>query len=268
VKHGSALTVSARRVKFNDWTTNFLSLEAEATGIMTTDTTQERFFEVLIAGDRPAARKIVQETMRQGATPETLITDLFWPTFETLERLYRGDQLTRICHHTASRLMRVMVDQNAARLELTGARNRRILAFCGPCEAEELGAQMAVDLLEGCGFGVTFGGGGIANDEILARVHEDKPDVLLMFASAAHDLPDIRRLVDTLHQIGAAPGLQIAVGGGVFNRADGLAEEIGADIWARSPLEMVERLVEEPARRATADQRTVGRNRRRKSAAA
>ncbi len=234
---------------------------------MTTETTQERFFEVLIAGDRPAARKLVQESLRAGATPETLITDLFWPTFETLERLYRSDQLTRLCHHTATRLLRVLVDQNAGTLELNGSRGRRVLAFCGPCEAEELGAQMAVDLLEGCGFSVTFGGGGIANDEILARVHEDQPDVLLMFASASHDLPDIRRLIDTLRSIGAAPQMQIAVGGGVFNRAEGLAEEIGADVWARSPLEMVERLVNDPDRRATADQRTVGRGRRRRSAA-
>lgn len=235
---------------------------------MTTETLQERFFEVLIAGDRPTARRLVQEALRDDGTPETLITDLFWPTFENLERLYRADQLTRLCHHTATRLLRVLVDQNAARLELTGARGRRILAFCGPCEAEELGAQMAVDLLEGCGFTVTFSGGGIANDEILARVHEDQPDVLLMFASAAHDLPDIRRLIDTLHSIGAAPQMQIAVGGGVFNRADGLAEEIGADVWAQTPLEMVERLVNEPERRAGVDQRTVGRNRRRRSAAA
>jgi methanogenic corrinoid protein MtbC1 len=235
---------------------------------MATETCLERFFEVLIAGDRREARHVVEEALAGEGTPETVITDLFWPTYDNLERLYRADQLTRICHHTATRLLRVLVDQNAARLDCSGSQNRRILAFCGPSDADELGAQMAVDLLEGCGFTVTFGGGGIANDEILARVHEDKPDVLLMFSSAAHDLPEIRRLIDTVRSIGAASGVQIAVGGGVFNRADGLSEEIGADLWARSPLEMVERLVEEPERRAAADQRTVGRNRRRKSAAA
>ena len=56
--------------------------------------------------------------------------------------------------------------------------------------------------------------------------------------------------------------MQIAVGGGVFNRADGLAEEIGADLWATTPLSLVEAMIAEPARRAVADQRTVGRKRK------
>ena len=60
------------------------------------------------------------------------------------------------------------------------------------------------------------------------------------------------------------------VGGGVFNRAEGLAEEIGADLWAKRPQELLEKLVAQKDRRATADQRTVGRTRRTtpKSAAA
>jgi hypothetical protein len=72
--------------------------------------------------------------------------------------------------------------------------------------------------------------------------------------------------IDTLHEIGACPTLQIAVGAGVFNRAEGLAEEIGADLWASNPLELAERLVDEPRRRADFSQRTVGRTRVRRAA--
>ena len=46
-----------------------------------------------------------------------------------------------------------------------------------------------------------------------------------------------------------------------------LAEEIGADVWAPSPMEMVETLVEDAGRRAHALQRTVGRTRRKRNAA-
>jgi methanogenic corrinoid protein MtbC1 len=138
--------------------------------------------------------------------------------------------------------------------------------MCGPRDSDELGAQMAVDLLEQAGFSVSFAGGNIPNDEILAVVHENRPDVLLMFAGGANDLPQMRQLIDTLHEIGACPNLQFVVGGGVFNRAEGLAEEIGADLWATSPLELVDLLISEPARRAEADQRTVGRKRKAKVA--
>ncbi len=222
----------------------------------------ERFFETLVSGDRPAAREAVNEAIGSGTTPEALITDVFWPTYELVERLYRSDQLTRLSHHLATRLLRVLVDQNAARLTLKPRTGRTILAFCGPRDSDELGAQMAVDLLEQRGYRITFAGGGIANDEILSMVHDAKPQVLLMFASGANDLPHIRALIDTLGEIAACPNLQIVVGGGVFNRAEGLAEEIGADLWARDPLDLVEALAAEPDRRAAEDQRTVGRKRK------
>lgn len=228
----------------------------------------ERFFEALINGDRPAARDIVQDALKQGATPGHILSDLFWPTFESIEKLYRSDQLTKLSHHLGTRLLRVLVDQNASRFHHKPASGRTILALCGPRDSDELGAQMAVDLLEESGFAVKFGGGNIANDEVMAHVNEYKPDVLLMFASGANDLPNIRALIDQLREIGACPNVQIAVGGGVFNRAEGLAEEIGADLWANSPMEMVDVLINDPSRRAQTEQRTVGRKRRVKREAA
>lgn len=228
----------------------------------------ERFFETLISGHRPAARDIVRDALQAGASPVQLVTDLFWPTYEMIEKLFRGDQLTRLSHHLATRLLRVLVDQNAAMLKGQSTRGRTIFALCGPRDSDELGAQMAVDLLEQAGFTVSFAGGNIPNDEVLSQVHEQQPDVLLMFASGPSDLPEMRQLIDTLHEIGACPNLQIAVGGGVFNRAEGLAEEIGADLWAMSPMETVEMMVNAPTRRAEAEQRTVGRKRRVKREAA
>lgn len=228
---------------------------------------QERFFEVLLSGDRPAARQVVAQAHGAGWSPQQLINDLFWPTYENLGKLFRADQLTTLAHHLGSRLLRVLVDQNAARMPLAPPNGRSILCCCGTTDAEELGAQMAVDLLEAEGFKVTFAGGGIANDEVLGYIQQDQPSILLMFASSPSDLPHIRALIDNFREIGACEGLQVAVGAGVFNRAEGLAEEIGADLWAEGPLEMVERLVAEPARRATAEQRTVGKNRKMRKAA-
>lgn len=233
---------------------------------MSTEVLIERFFETLISGHRPSARQLLDQQLAAGATPDMLITDLFWPTYETVERLYRADQLSKLSHHTATRLLRVLVDQNAAKLDRADFNGRKILALCGPKDADELGAQMAVDMLEAAGYGVTYGGGGIANDEILARVNEDQPDVLLLFASGPTDLPNIRELIDTIREINATPNMQIVVGGGVFNRAEGLAEEIGADLWATDPLELVDLLNENPQRRIESSLRTVGRKKKLKAA--
>src|SRR6185436_6898059 len=111
--------------------------------------------------------------------------------------------------------------------------------------------QMTADLVEADGYEVLFGGGGVANDEILAEIGEQRPDILLMWASAPSDAPNIRQLIDTIRGVNACPKMQIVVGGGVFNRAPGLAEEIGADLWASSPEQLIDKLTTGLDRRAT-----------------
>lgn len=220
----------------------------------------ERFFDSLIAGDRSAAREVVADALRDETPAELLYTDLFWPVYNKIETLYRQDQLSALAHHYATRLLRVLIDQTALRLERRPDRGRSVIAFCGPSDPDELGAQMAVDLLEADGYDVRFGAGGIAEDEILGHVQEEQPDVLLLFASAPQDLPGTRWLIDKLIEIGACEKTQVVVGGGVYNRAEGLAEEIGADLWAETPAEVLQVMEEEPERRMSQDQRTVGRH--------
>ena len=231
---------------------------------MSQETLLDRLFDALVSGNRPEARTIVAESFEQGADAGLIISELFWPVYERVETFHRNDQLSTLGRRLATRLLRVLVDQVALRLDRKPEIGRRVFAVCGPNDADELAAQMAVDLLEAEGYEVCFAGGGIATDEILARVQEDKPDHLAIFASAPTDLPEIRGLIDTLNNIGAcspASGrLQVVVGGGVFNRAAGLAEEIGADLWAETPAEFVEAITDEPERRSTPDQRTVGKS--------
>ena len=126
---------------------------------------------------------------------------------------------------------------------------------------------MAVDLLEANGFALSFTGGGIPSDELHEHIQSSKPDVLLLFASAPGDLPEIRGLIDTLNEIGAVRSMQIVVGGGVFNRAEGLAQEIGADLWATSPMQLVEEMTRQPERRAQAAPHSVGKKRKSRLAA-
>lgn len=212
---------------------------------MNTEMLVERMYESLINGDRVACRTLVQTTIDGGMSGETLLSEVYWPIHEMLERLHRSDQISLVSYHLGTRLLRTLVDQGAARLSIPQVRTETLMAFCGPAQGEELGAQIAVDLLEAAGFDVTFGGGGVPADEIMAQVHARRPDVLLMFASAASDLPGIRTIIDQLREIGAARGTRMVVGGGVFTRAEGLADEIGIETCADNPADLVALLTEE-----------------------
>ena len=56
--------------------------------------------------------------------------------------------------------------------------------------------------------------------------------------------------------------------GGIYKRAEGLAEEIGADLYAPDASTAVQVANENPAQKATLEQQTVGRTRRIRKAAA
>ena len=206
---------------------------------MQQDIAIERLFQSLIAGDRTGARQLVAEYLASGHRSEDLAIDVLWPSMQTLFQMWRNDQLSTLAHRYATRMMRTIVDQAQASYAQAPRNGRRVILACGADETEDMAAQLAADFLEAAGYEVLFAASGVANDELLAETGTRRPDALIMFAAGASDAPRIRQLIDTIHAIRATPGMPIICGGGVFNRAPGLAEEIGADGVATDPVSLV-----------------------------
>jgi methanogenic corrinoid protein MtbC1 len=223
---------------------------------------QERFFTSLISGDRVTARSIIDEALDADTPATRVLSHLLWPTLEHFQTLHRNDQISPLAYNYATRLLRQIVDQMQLRLEQSSRRGLKVLLVSGAEQSEELAAQMAADLLEADGYTVYYAGGGIANDEVIEQLTELKADKLVIFGAVSTTVPATRLLIDRMHEIGANKKAQVVVGGGVFNRADGLSEEIGADLWANDPTDLVEQMQANPERRMASDQRTVGRKRR------
>ena len=222
----------------------------------------EQFFTSLISGSRADARDLVDRLLTANCAAERILTRMFWPTLQQIQELYRSDQISDLAHNYATRLMRSLASQLQPRLEQKDRRHMRVLTISGAEQSEELAAQIVADLLEANGYEVFYAGGGITNDEIVAQIGHLKVNLLVVFGVVAATVPQTRLLIDRLHDIGVCPDLQVVVGGGVFNRAEGLAEEIGADLWASDPEQVVKVIIEEPDRRMQSGQRTVGRRRR------
>jgi hypothetical protein len=76
----------------------------------------------------------------------------------------------------------------------------------------------------------------------------------------------VRRLIDTIKSVNAWPDMRIMVSGGLFDRAEGLWQEVEADLYAATPLEALELAAgETPAPQG--EQRTINRRRRRRQIA-
>lgn len=224
----------------------------------------EELLETCLRGDRDAIRECVDACLER-IEPDELLVEMILPSIERIETLGREDRLTSSAMNVVLRSMRLAAGRLIERLD-GGRRNDGptldILLYSGKDIAEELQGEIMAAVLETDGHRVRFAGGGVPADEILADVGRLDPDLLLLYASAAGDAPAIREVIDSIRGIGARPDMQIAIGGGVFARAAGLAEEIGADLWSDEPALLRRVIVEERDQRAFAEQRTVGRGRR------
>ena len=226
---------------------------------MNTDLFIENLFSTLVSGDRNAPRTLVDAAFDNGISADVVAREVFWPTINNITTLYRNDQITRLAQQYATRALSSLIAHLQLKYEMSESRDRTICLFCGPHELDDLAARLMADILEADGYTVHFGGGNIAQDDILEEVHSRRPDVLLMFSAGGSDGPGIRHLIDHIRGINAFPEMQIVVGAGVFSRAPGLAEEIGADLWAANPEELLEELENNKDIRADLDARTVGR---------
>jgi methanogenic corrinoid protein MtbC1 len=220
-----------------------------------------KYLEALLRGDRKACRGVVEETLQSGIPANSVYLHLIWPVIAEIERLLRMDKVTTIQEHLATRINRTIVDQLQNKLPRRPAKHKKVAVCCAREELQELGAQMIADLFESDGWEVRFLGGGLSNDDIFAFINEYAPDVLTIYGTTPKQAPDVRRLIDRVRGVNAWPDMRIIVSGGLFNRAEGLWEEIGADGFAATAAEVLQ-VASDESQVANPDRRTVNRRKR------
>ena len=210
-----------------------------------------RYVERLLAGDRAGCRSVIGEALQTGTPAGMIYTEVFWPAMAAVERLYREHRIDIITEHMATRINRTLVDQLQSKLPRRESRGLKMIIACGDDEPEEFGAQMCADLFESDGWEVRFLGGGVPSDEIMSLIGAWQPDVVFLYGTKPSGAPGVRALMDQTREVGMCPKVRFMLSGGVFNRAEGLWDEIGADLFAPTAKEALEVALTD--RRAKAD---------------
>jgi methanogenic corrinoid protein MtbC1 len=224
-------------------------------------TVLENYLEFLLDGERTRCRSIIEKTLQSGIPTNIVYSDLIWPMMVEIEKLFRNGRISSAQEHLATRINRTIVDQLQNKLPKKSSRSKKIIICCAEDELQELGAQIMADLFESDGWEVKFIGGGLTSDDILAYLNEYGPDILLVYGTTPKQAPFIRQLIDTIKDVNAWPNMKIMVSGGIFNRADGLWEEIGADLFAATAIEAVQ--IASTKKQPEPQQRTINTRKRR-----
>jgi methanogenic corrinoid protein MtbC1 len=209
------------------------------TTIRTRENALERYLEALLDGDRVRCRSVIEEVLQTGLPANRVYMDIIWPIMVEIDNLYHQDRIDSAQQAFASRINRTIVDQLQNKLPRHTVRSKKIVICSAPDENAELGGQMMSDLFESDGWETRFLGGNVNNDDLLSFIHRYRPDVLLLYGVKAKDAPQMRRLIDTVRKVNACPEMRIMLSSGVFSNAEGLWEEIGADVYASNATEAV-----------------------------
>lgn len=189
-----------------------------------------RYMLPLLAGRRAECFALARGAVMDGWSAESVLRSVVWPSLAQLERLYRDDRVNLAVKQMAVRINRTVADQMQAHLTHAPRRDRRIIVTSADGEPEELGAQIVADLFQADGWDVYLLGGGVPADEILTLVGNVRPHVLLIFGTRPEGVPGVRSLVQMIREIGVGQTMNIIVSGGIYDRADELWKEVGADI--------------------------------------
>jgi methanogenic corrinoid protein MtbC1 len=208
---------------------------------MIDETFLQRYLEAILTGDRRQCRTIIENILHHNSASITgVYSDVIWPIMMELDSLYRNDKITSAQEHLATRINRTIVDQLQNKLPRQPQIDKKVVVCSSLRETSELGGQMIADMFESNGWDVRFLGGGLNNDDILTYIHQFCPNTLIIYGTESAESSEVRSIIDRIKEINAWPEMKIMLSGGVFGRADGLWEEIGADLFAANPIEAVQ----------------------------
>ncbi|MFP4355556.1 MAG: B12-binding domain-containing protein [Phycisphaerae bacterium] len=225
----------------------------------------KQYLEHLFAGKRAQAWQLLVNAHDRGTPARKLLTLVIWPAMEQIQKLYREHHISRIVEHMATRINRTVADRLITVMASLPLQGKTMVVVCGEGEAEELGAQITADLFENDGWGVWFLGAGVPNDEILQFCGKNQPDILTIYGTRPEGVPGTRKLIEMIRAVGACEQMQVLVTGGVFNRADGLCDEVKADLYAETARDAVKTVAEHPVRVPRPDVPEPGRRRKRRN---
>lgn len=216
----------------------------------------EKYLNSLLTGNRNHCRMVIEEALQSGIPAHQVYMDIIWPIMLEIDNLYREDKIDSAQEAFASRINRSIVNQLQNKLPRRPHKEKRVAVVTAQSDTAELGGQMISDLFDSDGWDTRFLGGTVCNDDVMSFIHSYAPDILVLYGFDGKDAPQVRMLIDTIRNVNAFPEMRIMLSGGVFSRADGLWEEIGADLFAESAADAV-MMAQMPADKLPTPTRTI-----------
>lgn len=196
------------------------------------------YLQALLSVDRNEARKLIHTAIQKGTRVEDIYYYVFEPVQYEVGRLWQMNHISVAQEHYCTATTELIMG------ELHRDRDEIDLGpyfFLGTCVAggyHSVGIRMVSELLEAAGWKVYFTGANTPASNILDLISQFTINVLGISASTPMDLPQVRKLIQSVRESSKAD-TKIMVGGRVFNDFPDLWRKVGADGWEKNAVSAV-----------------------------
>lgn len=201
----------------------------------------DRLFNRLIAHDQQGAWSVIEAALASGLDPMDAYTTAIIPALGELGRRWESGQVTVAEEHAATRICQRIVGRLGPMAIRRGISKGTVVLGCPANELHGLAAAIAADTLRAGGYDVIDCGPDVPPDSFVglsSTTHRLR--AIGVSATSAGNEAAIAEMVAALRAGLDAP---VIVGGrGIDSLA--VAQELGADLWARTAAEGVARLDE------------------------
>jgi methanogenic corrinoid protein MtbC1 len=205
----------------------------------------------LVAGDRRAASKIVDDALDAGSDLRGVYLDMLQPAMREIGRLWQENELTVAEEHVATAITQSVMARVFDRVYTwRDERTPTLIAACADDERHQMGLRMLCDLLELDGWETTYLGASVPIESLVELIQKQCPQVVALSATIAPHLPRVRDAIAAIRASGVTPMPVIIIGGRAVAADPTMAHRLGADLFAGDASDAVTQLNERVHRSA------------------
>jgi len=183
--------------------------------MMIDEPTYSRYFESLVHGDRLTCLEIAAGLVESGTPYHVLYTHLFQRSLYAIGALWEANRISVAVEHLATAVTEsVMASLYPRLLAIQNPKGKRAVISCTVNEYHQIGARMAADMLESCGWDAWFLGANTPKQDLLSLLQEKQPDLLGLSVSLSDNMPKLLELMECVRS--DFPRMDLLVGGQAF----------------------------------------------------
>lgn len=181
---------------------------------MLDETFFNNYLEALLRGDRAQCRERVQQLVQAGMDIKEIYTHLFQRSLYRVGELWETNRISVASEHLATAITEGLLSMVYPQIFAAEHIDKKAVISCTVNEWHQIGGKMVADIFELNGWHGHFLGANTPVDDLLAFIHDTRPDVLGLSLSLSANLDALVQVTDTVRS--TFGDLDIFFGGQAF----------------------------------------------------